>query len=107
MSGGSRCSGRPLDHLQDFALSSRRLLVAPVEFQDGRDPDLGDGLLGFVLNVLASAELALDLDVITLPESGGEGSQPTENDGAMPFRSRSSFAGFAVLRGVLGRQREG
>ena len=32
--------------------------MAPVEFRDGRDPDLRDGFLSFVLDVLASAELS-------------------------------------------------
>ena len=106
MGAGSR-GGAVIRPPPASALGSRWLLVAPVEFQNGRDPDLRDGFLGFVLDVLASAELSLDLDVIALLESGGEGSQPAENNGAMPFGSRSPFAGRAILPGVLGRQREG
>ena len=40
------------------------LAVTPFEFHDRRATDLGGGLLGFVLDVLASAELALNLDVV-------------------------------------------
>jgi hypothetical protein len=68
--------------------------------------DLGDGLLGVILDVFASAELALDLDAIALLESGGKGSQAAEHNGAVPFGSRSPFTRFAILPGVLGRHRE-
>ncbi len=53
--------------------------LAPVEFQDVRDPDLRDGFLNFVLDVLASAELSFDLDVIALLESGGEACKPAKH----------------------------
>ena len=95
--GLSSSSERPLDRLLHFASDSRWLGIAPVKSQDGRDPDLRDGFLSFVLDVLASAELSLDLDVIAFLESGGEGSQPAEHNGVMSF-------GCAILPGVLGRQ---
>ena len=80
--------------------------VAPVGLQDGRDPNFRDGLLGFVFDVLACAELSLDLEVIALLESGGEGSQPTQHNGAMPFSSRGPFAVARSFQEFLGRERE-
>jgi hypothetical protein len=43
----------------------------------------------------------LDLDVIAFLENGGEGGQPAEHNGAMPFSLRGPLAG-AILPGVLG-----
>jgi hypothetical protein len=51
---GSRGAGaiRPSRPLR---LTARWLFAAQVKLQGGRDPDLRDGLHGFVLHVLASA----------------------------------------------------
>jgi hypothetical protein len=51
--------------------------------------------------------LTLDLDVIAFFQRAGEGGLASEDNGAMPFRSLSPFAAFAILPGTPGRQREG
>src|SRR5215472_15322338 len=95
---GSRGGWRSVGHLLLLpTVGSCLPAVTPFEFHDRRATDLGGSLLGFVLDVLASAELALNLDVVAFLESGSDGGQRTEYNDAMPFCSRSPFAGFAIL----------
>jgi hypothetical protein len=83
-----------------------------IQLQDRRDMDFPDTLfdrsLLFAferLFIFAAPRLALNLDMGSFLERGGEVGQRPKNDSTMPFRARFPFAGLLVLPRRLGGKR--